>query len=340
MRRILLVWIGLLSVLLARPVQGQFIVPRAAATSSCVYPTCFPDATNTGVPAGTSLTAYSGPSTITTNNTVIDSKTITNTCLTIQAQNVVIKNSKIQVTGTGFAGCSEALIGLVDDPNGSFNNWSVTIQDSEIDCGGDPPNGWNNSTALGDAFITGLRLNIHGCENGGDVNQSFDIEDSYIHDLRQCTAAECGGDGSHTDGFQMGGGHFTPPGTNNLVGGVINVTFKHNTMFSMKTGAPMNGTAGDVYFTTSAIISNNVAAGNVDTNVLIDGNLLGGGANTLYCPQNGSGSNWRATNNHFTNRFRSTVGAFQPTAECDDDTFTGNVCHESGAAMTAATGSC
>ena len=58
-------------------------------------------------PAGTTLTAYTGPSTVTTPNTVIDGKTIG--CITVSATGVVIRNSRIacsnfyalQVKGSG-----------------------------------------------------------------------------------------------------------------------------------------------------------------------------------------------------------------------------------------------
>ena len=48
-----------------------------ACGSFPALPSAKPDATNTGVPAGTTLTNYTGPTTITTNGTVIDGKIIT-----------------------------------------------------------------------------------------------------------------------------------------------------------------------------------------------------------------------------------------------------------------------
>lgn len=305
-------WVLALQLVWTGSAAPQFIVPRPVSR--------YPDTTNTGVPAGTSLTAYSGANPVTVNNTIIDSKTISAT-LEIRASGVVIKNSRIQVSDT-FAI-------LLDDSNAGFSNWSVTVQDSEIDCGGDPPGGVNNSTALGSAFITGRRLNIHGCENGGDVNQSFDVQDSYIHDLRQCSAAECGGDGSHTDGFQMSSCHFTPAGSATCVSGVLNVTIKHNTIYSMKTGA---GTpeATEAFYTTSAIISNPSG----DTNVLIQNNILAGGAFTLYCEQSSTGTNYQVLDNRFSTRFKSTIGFFGPSSGCADETKSGNVYHETGLPIT------
>ena len=55
---------------------------------------CWPYEGNTGVPAGTTLTTYSGPCTITVDNTVIDSKTV-NCSLFIEAENVTITKSQI-----------------------------------------------------------------------------------------------------------------------------------------------------------------------------------------------------------------------------------------------------
>ncbi len=53
-----------------------------------------PDASNTGPPADTSLTTYSGPCTITTNGTTLDERDITCATLTIEASNVTISNSE------------------------------------------------------------------------------------------------------------------------------------------------------------------------------------------------------------------------------------------------------
>ena len=54
-----------------------------------------PDASTTGVKAGTTLKPYSGPMTITQDGTVIENAVINGT-LTVKAANVTIKNSVIQ----------------------------------------------------------------------------------------------------------------------------------------------------------------------------------------------------------------------------------------------------
>lgn len=259
------------------------------------------------------MTAYAGPSTITTNNTTIDSKTI-NTCLEIRATGVIIKNSQINCDPN-----TSSYAVLVDDSVGAFD---VTLTDDDIVCTANV----GNSTALGSAFITALRVDISGCENGGDINQSFDIQDSYIHDMFQSADTVLyPPDGTHTDGLQFGTGHFTPPG-GALVGNVINVTIKHNTIMSMCPGATTPEPDADCY-TTSAIIDHSFAA---NTNITISQNLMAGGAATLYCSIGFTGTNYHVDDNRFSTRYNTNVGFFQPVSECGDQTNSGNIYYESG----------
>lgn len=321
---------GVAAILIGGAIVGGIITQSGGGggAQSCPAFPSFPDASCTGVPSGTSLTTYSGPSTITTNDTVIDSKDV-HGCLVIQASGVIIKNSYVHFSGD----CGPALI-LSDDAGGATPD--VTIQDSTLDCGTGWPDATKGSTAIGSAFITVLRADISGCENAGDFNQEIDIQDSYVHDLMQCTAAECGGgDGSHTDGFQMACGHYVPgSGTHTICGtsllnylpGAFNVLIKHNTIFSLKIGAS-TPEPDESFYTTSAIIGN-VGGASGDTNVTVTQNLLAGGGFTMQCDKGGlSGNNYSVTDNHFTTRFISTVGFFGPSAECADETgpVTGNV---------------
>jgi hypothetical protein len=88
-----------------------------AKPSSCGYP----DATNTGVPAGTSLTP-SGSKTVTTNGTVLNGLEITGT-VTVAADNVTIKNSKV-IRTSGGSGTYGVILN-----NGADN---FTIEHSEV----------------------------------------------------------------------------------------------------------------------------------------------------------------------------------------------------------------
>ncbi len=247
-------------------------------SSSCALPD-YPDASCTGVPAGTSLTVVNGDMTISTADTVIEGKDIRG-CVEVTAPGVIIRKSKI------VADCF-----YVIKSHGVGGTW-LLIEDSEISCDD------NSGTGVGDSYITIRRANIHGCENGLDVDGYFDIQDSYIHDLYN-------GPGAHSDGIQ----------TNN---GGTNITIKHNTIYS---------DAG----TSSIILHDNGA-----DNTVIRDNLLAGGAYTLYCARPGASSNFDLINNHFSTKFFDTVGDFGPWTDCDDDAsvpgnqVTGNVYHESG----------
>lgn len=119
----------------------------------------FPNAANTGVPAGTALTAYTGPCTITTANTVIDAKTV-NCDLAIRAAGVVIKNSRIN--------------GTVASPENS-TAYSFTIQDSEVAVGDRP------GTGIGATNFTVLRVEVTGGNRSINCWINCTVRDSYVH---------------------------------------------------------------------------------------------------------------------------------------------------------------
>jgi hypothetical protein len=153
---------------------------RGANLTSCFtqLDACgYPSKTTAGVPAGTALTKYNGPSTITAPNTVIDGKMLG--CITVRAPGVVIRNSTL--TGSCFW--------VVDVEDGG----SVTVDHSVIDCvdyGG---------TGIGESHFTVERSQILRCENGADVSWGhITIRDSYIGDVREVN-------GGHGDGLQISG---------------------------------------------------------------------------------------------------------------------------------------
>ena len=195
----------------------------------------FPGADNTGVPAGTPLSAYTGPSNIRTPNTVIDGKTLG--CIEVSAPGVVIRNSRIS--------CPDGFYAVYVDDQISTQTL-LTIEDSEITCGA-------AGTAAADSDITLRRVNIHDCENGLSVNQNVTVEDSYIHDLT--TSAE-----AHPDGIQFAAGHWNG---SSYVCCVLDLTIRHNTIYGQNSdGSPANaaiisGRGGD----TNILIENNLFAG-------------------------------------------------------------------------------
>jgi hypothetical protein len=126
---------------------------------------CWPGPNNTGVPAGTVLSAYTGPCTITTAGTIIDAKTV-NCDMSIQAANVTIKNSKVN-----------GLVTLDTDLGGS-STWSMTVQDTEIDAG------VQQRAAISTGNMTVIRANLHGGITSAQCEETSvfcSITDSWLH---------------------------------------------------------------------------------------------------------------------------------------------------------------
>jgi len=141
-----------------------------------------PNASNTGVPAGTVLSAYTGPLTITAAGTVIDGKII-NGSLRVSAPDVVIKNSQINFKG---------MWGV--DGDGAKN---LTVQDCDIVGPGSSAD--SNSAILGSG--TFLRNDISKTENGIVLQGGKSVvKANYIHDLLD------GGKDPHYDGISVQGG--------------------------------------------------------------------------------------------------------------------------------------
>jgi hypothetical protein len=149
---------------------------------------CWPGPLTTGVPSGVTLSAYTGSDTITTDNTVIDSKLITGD-LVIKAKNVMIKNSKV----------SNGEVMIDTDSMPSDTAWSATIQDSEIDAGGPKHisngtpcvNGETNAvcnarSGISAGNFTIRRVNVHGGQTAIQCDMDnhgtlCDVQDTWLH---------------------------------------------------------------------------------------------------------------------------------------------------------------
>jgi len=237
----------------------------AAKPSACG----FPDGANTGVPAGTGLTVVSGDLRITQAGAVVDGKDIRG-CVDVRAPKVTIRRSRITCTSLyGIASFTE-----------SYQGGGLLVEDVEIDCHN------SNTTAVGSYGLTARRLNIHGCENGFDVDTDVTVVDSYMHNFYE-------GATGHADGVQLAIG--------------ARLVVRHNTILQ------------DIG--TSALISN----GTTNSDVLLAGNLLAGGAYTLYCPKVG-GAAYRVVDNRFSRLYSAKSGVYGPLTDCDSiSEFTGNV---------------
>ena len=137
-----------------------------------------PGPSSTGVPDGVALSAYTGPSTITTAGTVIDGKDV-RVGLTIRAKNVVIRNSKIHDDLTAVAG-------VYVEGSGS-----ATITDSEI---------YNVDLGITYGNWTAVRVDIHDTASDGvKMSSGARLENSWVHSPKPTS-------GAHWDGVQVQNG--------------------------------------------------------------------------------------------------------------------------------------
>lgn len=149
----------------------------AQASSDAAPATGWPGPSNTGVPPGTALTAYTGPCTITAAGTVIDAKTI-DCDLIIQAANVTITRSRI----TGSVSTDEESTG-----------YSFTISDSQVDIGD------RAGTGIGAVSFTAIRVHVTGGNRSINCWRDCTIRDSYVHGQFKDTTGTF-----HESGIRMG----------------------------------------------------------------------------------------------------------------------------------------
>lgn len=218
------------------PVLGCMPVP-----SRCGWP----DATNTGVPAGTVLAVRTGKVMLGAGAQLLNTQ-VTG-CVQITGPNVVIRNVRIIVT------CSYAAIDLEDS-----NTKGALIEDVEIDMSrladtAEFTGRLNQRSITGDDF-TARRIWWHGGSDCVHYGSRVVIEDSFC-DVAKIPAGYPGD--PHIDGFQSAGGS--------------GVVIRHNTIRNPndQTSAIINGTTP--------------GASGPQTNVRIVGNLMAGGGYTVYC---------------------------------------------------------
>jgi hypothetical protein len=147
---------------------------------------CWPYSGNTGIPAGTSLSNYSGGCTVTADNLTLNAKTINCDPLVIEATNVKITKSKINGSV------------LIDDPNAGY---SFTISDSEIDVGSIAPGSTDDDSGIGKSDFVATRVNVHGGKRGVWCEYDCTIQDSWIHDQAPDPSGT-----AHESGIRMGDG--------------------------------------------------------------------------------------------------------------------------------------
>jgi hypothetical protein len=280
-----LVWVG------ARGQAHAASLNCSATPHLCSYV----DATNTGVPSGTTLTTVSakvasgpgwkyipanGEVLVSTNGTVLSGLYIPYE-LVIDASNVTVNNVQV-VAGGNFGVALE-------------NTTNVTIENSTIS--------GVNATALrvgsaiddvyGDSTGTVIKNdNISLFKTGIQISTGL-IEGSYIHNPGYIA-------GDHTNGIYVNGG--TAP-----------LTIENNTIFNSSSE-------------TDAINLDAGAAGSPVANKTVENNFLAGGTYTIYGGDgpNNPTSNIVIENNRFGQLYYPTSGQFGPAAYYAT-TGTGNV---------------
>jgi VCBS repeat-containing protein len=186
--------------------------------------TGFPDATTTGVSAGTVLTSHAGDLVIDTPGAVISGLNITGTVY-INAPNVTIENCKITSDNWWVVIVEPGVTGAL-------------VQNCDINGTGTGPQGQVGIAGQG----TFLHNNIYNVENGVDVRgDNTLIQDNYIHDL------QASGD-PHYDGIQISAS-------------VSNVTVRHNTDISPDSATSAVYVANDWGSVSNIVIDNNELAG-------------------------------------------------------------------------------
>jgi len=250
----------------------------------------WPDATNTGVPPGTSLTTHNGNMFINTANQVIEDLHFVDGTIVLQgsATNTLIRRCLIDSGPSNFAGV------LTESP---FTASGTIIEDCEFDGGN-----VDGSTAIASVNFTVRRCNIHNYENGFDVGAggaaNLDVRDCWLHDMVPYTVEL----DPHIDAVQG----------NPLAS---NVVFHHNNF--------------DVGNDASSAFSIHTGVGGCSSNWWVTYNKLNGGAITMRCPtENCSGSNIYINHNRFGRDFFFSVD--DPATRGNVTEFIGNVYDDDG----------
>jgi hypothetical protein len=165
--------------------QGVGTVGITVARTRVLLPSEWPDATNTGVPAGTSLTPVTGNFNTSSDGQTVDALDVTDGAIVIDHDNCIVKRCRVS---------SNSFPAIFISTGGAG---TLTIEDCELGC---QNNSGSTSVHYDSAVTTAVtmrRCNIHSIENGVGIGASnFDMRDCWIHDL------DPAGADPHIDGIQ------------------------------------------------------------------------------------------------------------------------------------------
>lgn len=161
--------------------------PTPSTPSSPAAGTWPPTPQSVGVPAGTVLTAYTGPCDIYTPNTVIDKKVINCVDFRIMTTGVTITKSKINgAIRVGTQDDYEPTV--ISDPEGD-DPIRLTLLDSEVDATLSVNSGFR---PISSSHYIMRNSYVHGSYSGGECHNACTIENSYLH-----------GFGEHSSGLRV-----------------------------------------------------------------------------------------------------------------------------------------
>lgn len=226
------------------PVTTTTVPATTTTTVAPPPPGGFPDASTTGVPAGTALTARSSSScnwVISTPGTVVDGVDLAG-CVDVEASNVTIQNSRL--SGNTWWGVR---LGVTNSSATNLRILHSTIQAAQ----GKGPDSGGYDYGISDQGGGSIEIgfdNISGYKDGTDIT-SGSIHDSYYHDLSTFN-------GAHVQDV------YVYPGAG--------LTISHNTLINQ---ASLTYTTAAVYIAPDAGHQHDVT---------MSGNLLAGGAYAFY----------------------------------------------------------
>jgi hypothetical protein len=269
------------------PTQPPVTLPPSLRRNCAGRPSVcgYPDATNTGVPAGTVLTAVpaqarAGPGwhwdsrgwlVVDANGAVLDHVSVTSG-IVVAASNVTVKRSRVAIDTRHQTAANHSSQGIKVN-NGSAN---TTIVDSEIYGSGTGQDRLEAGIQCQyDVFTCKVqRVDIWHTTSGVQANGGL-VQDSYIHDFGFYDWGSAGGP-DHLNGI-----------TSNAHGGL---TVKHNTILNQ-------------FGQTDAVSLFEDFGG--QANNLIDDNLLAGGGYCIYGGDGGHGATAyiRITNNRISRKY-------------------------------------
>ncbi|MBB6736042.1 DUF4082 domain-containing protein, partial [Cohnella zeiphila] len=253
------------------------VVFDADAAPTPISPADWPNASNTGVPAGTSLTTHTGVISIYDDNTVIDGWEV-NGAIDVYANNVTIRNTKIN---------SDSWWGI-NLRDGASN---LTVENCTITgvAGAGPDNGGEDyGIAFGGTGTFEAAYNdISGFANGIAAGHGY-IHDNYIHDL--AAFVNLGNEYAHTQAIYYGGTDAT------------GLVIDHNTL--LNPNQPAEGATAAIGLFADFGASHSIT---------VNDNWMAGGTYTLYAGASGS-DHIVITNNVFSQQYWASSGYYGPYA--------------------------